>query len=442
MSSLQARLLALVLAATVVVWATTVLVTLSDAREEIDELLDGHLAQSASLLIAQVVGEVEEIDLEHAPLLHEDARKVAFQVWDREGRLRLHSLKSPNEPLGGEAPGLTQRRVEGHQWRVFSAWDPEGEYLVHVGERLDVREELTEEMLEALLQPLLFALPVLTLAIWLAIRHAMRPLRSLAGQVAERAPEHLAPLPESGVPREVGPLVAQLNRLFDRIAASLERERRFTADAAHELRTPVAGIKAQAQVARMAGSAPVREEALARIEDGADRAARLVGQMLTLARLESQQDTPRTGLDLHALAVEAAARAAPAALERAVHVEVEGGPAPVKGVPGLLEVLIGNLLDNAVAHSPPEGRVRLGVAREQGRVRLSVEDQGPGIPAGERERAFARFHRLEGAPHGGSGLGLSIVQRIVDIHGGRVELLEPATGSGLRVEVVLPSAAG
>jgi len=440
MRSLQSRLLLLVLAVTLTVWTVTVVVTWRDALHEIDELLDAHLAQAASLLIAQVLSDVEEIDLEHAPLLHKEARKVAFQVWDRGGRLRLHSLNAPNEIFGSRTPGFAERRVEGRRWRVFSAWDPSGEYLVQVGERVDVREELSHEMIAALLRPLLLALPVLALAIWLAIRAALRPLSALARAVGQREPAHLASLPEAGAPREVRPLIAQLNRLFGRIAESMERERRFTADAAHELRTPVAGIKAQAQVARMASSGQVRDEALARVVEGADRAGHLVDQMLTLARLESQPGGQQESLDLHALAVEVAAQRAPAALARGVHLEVdEQASGHVEGVQGLLEVMLGNLVDNAVAHSPTGGRVVIAVLPEAQRVRLRVEDEGPGIAPEEREKVFERFRRLEGAPAGGSGLGLSIVRRIADIHRGRIELVE-AEGGGLCVDVVLPSA--
>ena len=441
MRSLQARLAVLVLTVTLVVWSLTVIVTWRDALHEIDELLDGHLAQAAALLIAQALDEVEEIDLEHAPLLHKDARKVAFQVWDRHGRLRLHSLNAPNVVFGGDVPGFVERRVEGRRWRVFSAWDPSGEYLVQVGERVDVREELSRDMIAALLRPLLVALPVLALAIWIAIRAALGPLSTLAREVAQREPEHLAPLPEAGALREVRPLIAQLNRLFVRIAESMERERRFTSDAAHELRTPVAGIKAQAQVARMASSARVRDEALDRVVSGADRAGRLVDQLLTLARLEAQSGGRQERVDLRALAVDVAAQRAPAALARSVQVEVDEGAAVwVDGVPGLLEAMLGNLVANAVAHSPAGGRVRIAVLPQGGSTRLRVEDEGPGIAPADRVKVFERFHRLEGAPPGGSGLGLSIARRIAEIHRGRIELAETERGSGLRADVLLPSA--
>ena len=436
MRSLQARLLALVLAATLLVWVVTVLLTWRDARHEIDELLDGHLAQAASLLMAQVVSEVGEIDLEHAPLLHKHARKVAFQVWDRSGRLQLHSANAPSEALGSGDEGFSARTVEGRGWRVFSAWDPQREFLVQVGERVDVRDELAREMIDALLRPLLIALPVLALLIWLAIRRGLQPLSSLAREVGQRQPAHLHPLAEPGAPREVQPLIAQLNRLFERIAASTERERRFTADAAHELRTPVAGIKAQAQVARMAASTQVRDEALARVVVGADRAGRLVEQMLTLARLEALDETARERIDLHALAVDIAAELAPAALARGVQLEVaEAQPVWVQGVPGLLQVLLRNLIDNAVRHAPAGTAVRVAARAEHDALCLCVEDAGPGIPEAERERAFDRFHRLGNAAEGGSGLGLSIARRIADIHGARVELSSASGGAGLRVEV-------
>jgi len=438
--SLQARLLVLVLAATILVWAATVVFTWRDARHEIDELLDGHLAQAASLLIAQVMRDVEEIDLEHAPVLHKDARKVAFQVWDRRGQLRLHSANAPSEALSRGGEGFAERRVEGRRWRVFSAWDPSGEYLVQVAERVDVREELAREMIGALLSPLLVALPVLALAIWFAIRTALQPLSRLARDVGQREPGQLEPLSESGAPREVRPLIAQLNRLFARIGISLERERRFTADAAHELRTPVAGIKAQAQVARMAASEQVRDEALSRVVAGADRAGRLVEQMLTLARLEALDGTERMRFDLRNRAVDVAAQRAPGALERDVQLEVaEGAPAFIEGLPGLVDVLLGNLVDNAIAHAPVHTRVHLAARQEDGVIRLRVEDQGPGIAPAEREKVFERFHRLDGAPMGGSGLGLSIVRRIAEIHRARIEL-GGGEGGGLRVDVLFPAA--
>ena len=440
--SLKRRLLVLALAAVALVWLVTVLITWLDARHEIHEVLDAHLAQSASLLLVQLAHDVDEIETEHAPLLHKDARKVAFQVWV-DGRLGLHSVNAPQGPLGTRAQGFSDRTVEGQRWRVFTSWDASGEYLVHVGEHMELREELATEMAIGLLRPLLVALPALGILLWIAVGHGLGPLAGLTGEVARRDPDNLAPLDAARAPREVLPLVEQLNRLFGRIAQSFERERRFTADAAHELRTPVAAIKAQAQVAQLAAGAQARDHALEQVVAGAERAARLVEQLLTLARLDVIDRSVLQPCALRALATQVVAEIAPAALTRNVRLELLGAPdaqdVQLPCVPTLVEVLLRNLIDNAVRHGAG-GTVRVAVAREPARAVISVEDQGPGIPEHERGKVLERFYRLADAGEGGSGLGLSIVQRIAQIHGAEIVMGSGEGGKGLRVDVRFPLA--
>lgn len=437
--SLKARLLLLALAATIAVWVATTVVTWIDAREEIDELLDAHLAQAASLLIAQSAGEVEEIDIEHAPLLHKDARRVAFQLWENGESLRLHSVNAPQVPLGTSHEGFSNRVIDGKAWRVFTAWNGSHEILVHVGERADVRSELAQQLIVGLLRPLLVALPVLALLLWFAVSRGLRPLDTLTREVAKRQPENLAPIEAGRAPHEVAPLIDQLNRLFDRIGRSLERERRFTADAAHELRTPVAGIKAQAQVAKMAGSEDTRNHAIDQVLTGADRAGRLVEQLLTLARLDSAARNLLQPTDLRKLAVDVVADVVPSAMVKHVSLElVEGDASIVPAIPALLEVLLRNLIDNAIRHSPAGSVVVVRVAQQGDHALLSVTDNGPGIPAEQRENVFQRFYRLPEAGEGGSGLGLAIVRHIAELHGAQVALAEPPTGTGLEVTVRFP----
>jgi two-component system sensor histidine kinase QseC len=444
--SLKRRLLVLALAATALVWLVTVLFTWLDARHEIHEVLDAHLAQSASLLLVQLSQDIDEIETEHAPLLHKDARKVAFQIWEQGTRLGLHSVNAPQEPLGTRAQGFSERTVEGGRWRVFTSWDASGEYLIHVGERMELREELATEMAVSLLRPLLVALPVLGIVLWIAVGRGLGPLAGLTGEVAQRDPDNLAPLDAARAPREVLPLVEQLNRLFGRIAQSFERERRFTADAAHELRTPVAAIKAQAQVAQLASAADARDHALGQVVAGAERAARLVEQLLTLARLDVIDRSAFEPCGLRALAAQVLAEMAPAALSRGVRLELTDAPdvpdvpdVQVRCIPTLVEVLVRNLVDNAVRHGAG-GAVRVAVAREPGCAVVSVVDQGPGIPEHERGKVLERFYRLPEAGEGGSGLGLSIVQRIAQIHGATLALDSGEGGKGLRVEVRFPLA--
>jgi two-component system sensor histidine kinase QseC len=436
--SLQRRLLLLALGATAAVWIATIAFTWFDARHEIDELLDAHLAQAAALLIVQTAGEIEEVDIEHAPMLHRQARKVAFQVWESGRTLRVHSVNAPNEPLGTREEGFGDQVVEGQRWRVFTAWNAERDMLIHVGERSRVREELASDLAEGLLRPLLFALPALGVLLWLAIRGGLHPLFALRGEVAQRAPDNLVPIDGGNAPREVRPLIDQLNRLFERIRQSLERERRFTADAAHELRTPVAAVKAQAQVARIAASEDARNHALDQVVSGADRAGRLVDQLLTLARLDAVDIGRLAPHSLRPLAAQVLAEVAPAALARGVAVELADGPdAQVRCEPGLVAVLLRNLVDNAVNHAGT-GTVRIDVDASRDRAILGVIDQGPGIPPQEREKVLQRFYRLESAGEGGSGLGLSIVQRVAELHGATLRLGAGEGGKGLRVEVSFP----
>ncbi|MCC6209756.1 MAG: hypothetical protein IT513_01815 [Burkholderiales bacterium] len=313
------------------------------------------------------------------------------------------------------------------------------EHLPH-REARHARDEIVEALGEALVWPLAAALPALALAIWLGVGGGLRPLGELRAQLARRGPADLAPLEAARAPVEIEPLVAELNRLFGRIGESLERERRLTADAAHELRTPLAVLSTQAQVARRAEGDAARNEALDAIVAGAERAARLAEQMLTLARLEAGQDAgAMRRADLRELARAALAEAAPRALAQALEVSLEDGPAvELDCHPVLIEVLLRNLLDNALRYTPARGAVRVTVQGSERGARLEVCDTGVGVPAEELPRLGERFHRLESAGGPGSGLGLSIVRRVAELHRGRVRFASGPGGKGLAAVVELP----
>lgn len=437
--SLKRRVLTLALAGMALVWVGTVIVTYFDAREELNEILDAHLTQAAALLIAQTTGEFEEIETEHALPLHKYSRRVAFQIWER-GQLRLHSANAPQTPLASREQGFSDSSIAGQRWRVFSSLDASGKLLIHVAEQAEVRDKLAREVAKNLLYPLLIALPLFATLLWLAVSRGLRPLASLTREVALREPDNLAPLPVGAAPSEVLPLIDRLNRLFERIAASIQNERRFTADAAHELRTPVAAIKAQAQVARGAQDAAERSHALDSVILGCDRAAHLIEQLLTLARLDALQKSALESCELQILAVEVIAEMTPPARQKGVHLELaEGEAASVQALPGLLRILLRNLIDNAVRYSPAGTRVQVRVDRADGRPRIAISDNGPGIPAEEREKVLERFYRPLGTGEQGSGLGLSIVQRIAAIHGATLQLASGETGRGLRVTIVFPA---
>jgi two-component system sensor histidine kinase QseC len=446
------RLLAGVLAAVAAAWIAVAWTGYRQARRELDELLDAHLAQFAALLVAQLSEEHDdddheeeeddddELELEHAPRLHPYTRHLAFQVWERGRRLRLHSRLAPDTRLSPDDDGFSEAAAGGERWRVFSAWTRDRRLLVQVGERAAARDAVAREIAGHLLLPLGIALPLLGLALAVAIGRALRPLRALADAVGRRDPERLQPVAALAVPREVAPLVERLNALFARIAASLERERAFTADAAHELRTPLAAIRAQAQVARQATRDDERRHALDQVIAGCDRAARLAEQLLTLARLDAEGWQGRfAACDLAEIARDELAALAPRAHERGVALELAAeGAAPVRGEAALLGILLRNLADNAVRHSPRHGTVQVRVAPDSAGVRLAVSDEGPGIPPAERARVLDRFYRLLGGDETGAGLGLSIAARIAALHGATLALDDAPGGRGLLITVRFP----
>ncbi len=434
--SVRRRLLFTLLGGVALVWLAAAAVTAWETRVEMQELLDAHLAQSAALLAAQIGEEIDEVELEHVETLHKYARNVAFQIWEDGDTLLLHSPDAPMQRLSAAQEGFSDATVNGRRWRVFSHWDDKREYLVQVGEATVARDHLENEVLEKLVQPLLVALPLLGLLVWFGVGSALKPIDRIGAALARRDPQYLAPL-EGEVPREIAPMVERLNGLLERVQSSLESERRFTSDAAHELRTPLAALKTQLQVAQGAGDNSEREQAIAKAIAAVDRATRLVEQLLTLARLEhdawqSQAET----VDLHRLAAQALADAAPAAAGKNIRLSLEGEPGlTITGHTGLLAILLRNLIDNALRYSPPQTDVLVNVRHAADEILLEVQDQGPGIPAAERDNALRRFHRLEGAEASGSGLGLSIVARIAQLHQARLELTEAGEKGGLKVLV-------
>ncbi|MBI5006940.1 MAG: sensor histidine kinase N-terminal domain-containing protein [Nitrosomonadales bacterium] len=438
--SLKRRLLLLSLATVALVWLGASAFIYFDAREEFDEVLDGHLAQEASLLAAQATHELTELETDHTPLLHKYSRRVAFQIWEIGGGLRLHSENAGAQPLTVNQSGFSDSTMGGHRWRVFTSMDESGMFLIHVAERADVREDMARDIAGNLLQPLLISLPVLALLLWVAVARGLRPLARLAAEVERRAPEALSPLDAEAAPHEVLPLIERLNQLFVRIDATFQRERRFTADAAHELRTPVAAIKAQAQVARKAAAEAERLHALDNAILGCDRATHLIEQLLTLARV----DAPGAGVaevcSLSEIAAGEIAVIAPEALGKGVHIELHAqDTAPVQGNPELLRILMRNLLDNAVRHTTPGTMVRVATESIKGVVGVSVCDDGPGVSEQELSKISERFYRPVETQASGSGLGLSIVRRIAEVHGAEVVFARADTGRGLCVTVTFGS---
>jgi two-component system, OmpR family, sensor histidine kinase QseC len=437
--SLQGRLLVLVIGVVVGVWLITALFIWRDARSELDELLDSHLAQAAALLVIQQTQSVDDDDTIDSRVPHPYAPKVAFQIF-HEGQAVVRSANAPTEPMipvdRELGQGFATVQINGEAWRVFSTRGPREDTRVYVGERVDSRTSILLAVLRGTLWPMAVALPLFGLATGWAVRQGVAPLKRLRRTIALRGPDDLAPVVMTQTPAEMSPVLDALNQLFVRIQTVWEAERRFTADAAHELRTPIAAIRTQAQVALAETDDALRQHALRATLEGCDRATRLVNQLLVLSRLESGATLELMKVDLTALVQRVVAELAPMAITRRQSLEFDGARhCHVRGDEMLLAALVRNLVDNAIRYSPPGASVLIKTKTENKSAVLSVEDSGPGLADSDRPRLGERFFRVPGTAESGSGLGWSIVQRIVDLHIASVNVRRSLALGGLEVQV-------
>lgn len=368
--------------------------------------------------------------------------KFNFQVWTNGGRLLLHSATSPRVPLTAENDGFSDKVIDKQKWRVFNAYNEKSGTRTVLAERYDTRNDLGRRIAQDDLYIMLLTFPLSGLLIWIIIGRGLNSLERIAEEVANRAPTHLEPVDIDVVPEEVKPLIDELNKLFFRLKEGFEREKRFAADAAHELRTPLAALKAQAQVALNTNDIETKNIALQKLIASVNRSTHVVQQLLTMSRLvpEAAGINDVDSVNLVKLTREILALLAPVALEKNIDLSFESDKDSLVmvGNATALEILVRNLVDNAIRYTPDNGQVTVKVKRKAKELILEVADNGPGIPAELRQRVFERFFRVLGTKTPGSGLGLAIVQQICELHQGRMELDEPKTGTGLIIRVYFP----
>lgn len=433
--SLRMRLLVGMLSIVAVVWLLSAFGSYAQARRELGELLDAHLATSAALLVAQASEELEEIELEHLPDLGDAHQRLALQVWS-DGRLGVHSANAPNVPLAPFRHGFFDVTAAGTVWRVYSTRSREGDW-VQVGEPVSARTDILREALASQAWPMLLALPLLGVGIWFVLGRGLSPLQRMAQAVGMRAPLDTTPIVADDAPREIRPLLDRLNALFARTGESIEREHRFIGDASHELRTPLAAIRAQAQVAQGARDDAERQRALAGVIAGCDRMTGLTEQLLTLSRLEAGVLSSATArASMHDIVQETLAEFAQLAQRQQARISLDMPDGlSVDCDPLLLQIVLRNLVGNALRYGGAGVAIRIAAARENGTVSLSVCDDGPGIAPEHRARALQRFDRLDAYAADGAGLGLAIVQRIADAIGAQLSLTDGLEGRGLCVSL-------
>ncbi|WP_186119314.1 ATP-binding protein [Burkholderia gladioli] len=403
---------------------------LAEANELFDYQLQAIAAALPSEPFSQVFGSRTNGD-----------EGIVIQIWNRNGGLMYFS--HPRAPIAPRAElGFSTERTDRGEWRVYGAIV--GDNVVQLAQPLSVRNRLAASVALRTVWPLILLLPFLGAAVWMIVGRGMRPLRRVTRAVESRRPEALDPLPDNRLPQEVQPLVHALNGLLARLAAALDTQKAFVADAAHELRTPLAAVQIQAQLVARAQDDETRREALADLQSGVTRATRLAEQLLALARSEPDGATVREPVALADVLAHCVSAQAVVAQKRNIDLGIEEAqPAIVDADIGALRVMLNNVLDNAVKYTPEGGRIDVSLSFNEGRALVRVADSGPGIPPEERERVFDRFYRDSSARMrtdvSGSGLGLAIVKRVAAQQRATVTLGESPAG-GLLVEIAFPGA--
>jgi two-component system sensor histidine kinase QseC len=459
LASLHGRLRWLIILVLAAVLLPLGLLSIHRTIEEVDELSDGRLAQSARTL--QVL--VEHVGLQalrrdgvagmQVPIetgygtlpkrrRHTYESEVGFQVFDRDGHLLLATanLSALPSPVTGDA-AFQDVQQGSYRWRVFVLRDDADGVVIRTGERYDSRHDIMHAVWLEHSLPLLIGLPLLAWLVGWAVTRGLRPLEALTGALSSREPGSHKPVLLRDAPLELQPVLAALNGQLARLEDAIERERRFSADVAHELRTPLATAMINIESAMTTADPDVVDMALTNAQHVISSLARRIEQLLALARLEAGAvSTQRTRVDLIAVAMSVIEELASVIADSGVELSFARftPQLSVYGYEAALAALLRNLLENALRHVPAGGRVQLSIERSESAALIDVIDDGPGIPAERRASVFARFHREADSRGDGYGLGLSIVQRAAQLHDAGIELLDSPYGNGLRVRVIIP----
>ncbi|MET0265623.1 MAG: ATP-binding protein [Duganella sp.] len=445
--SLRRRLVAVIVAASSVLWLASLAIVTLIAWHETNEVFDDALEESGYMLIAATSAWDERSLL--APARSSHGRKVDMQYQVvRDGRVLQRSGGAPEQPFVRDFDddhGFADPQLDGRRWRVFvvrsePAAGPQ-RVEVQVGQQYKKRYDILEELAEHLWLPVLGVLALLALVCWLLIARVLTPLRRTATAIAAKTPHDLALVPTAGQPRELLPIVLALNGVLARLDGALQAERRFTADAAHELRTPLAGLHMHVQLLQR--QHPALAAPFDKLRTDIGRVTALVDSLLTLARLDpvAREQLAIAPVALAPLLQQLQASHAEAAARRGITLAVRCDVAQVQANADMLQIVLRNLVDNALRYGRDGGRVEIEAGSIAGQVCITVRDDGPGVEPASRQRLTERFFRVLGTEQGGSGLGLSIVQRIADLHSVAVSFGDGIGGRGLAVTLNFPASA-
>ncbi len=376
-------------------------------------------------------------------LTNTETPNLIYQIWRSDGKLILHSFNNTSASLVNSPLGFSDDRIQNNDWRVYAGIDETTGAKIVVAQQADVRNKLTDLIARNNTYVTLVTYPIFAILVWLIIGVALRSMTKLTNHISRRAPSDLEPINLEKIPIEIKPVVDELNQLLGRLKTTFERNKRFVADTAHELRTPLAALKTQAQVALRADDEKAHQNALVKIAQSVDRCSHVVTQLLTLSSLREEESLNDVHpLNLHALTIEILTYLAPIALEKQIDIELAPAPSEsiIMGNNISLGILIRNLVDNAIRYTPPNGAIHVEIKDQDNCIALRITDTGPGIPPELHERVFDRFYRVLGTKQTGSGLGLAIVKQITDLHHASIHLNKPLNGTGLQVDVLFPKA--
>lgn len=411
---------------------------------EVDEIFDQMLVRTAASVFAVLPATPGQGDAARLPdkkIIGSDptAQRPAITLRDTQGKVLIQSTEFPALDFDSDNAHFQTVSHAQRRWRVFQRRDAQEQYWIQVAAPLDERDELLRKMIAPALLALFGLLVLVPPTVFVGLRGGLKPLRRLTRSLSNRTAPLVPTLTDDEVPIELAPFTQAIDRLVERLRASLEHERRFTGDAAHELRHPLAALRLELDLAGGAEEAAERSVHLQRAHAALDRMQRLVTQLLTLARVENLTELDDAGpLHLAVMAERALQEASERAAASGIALSLDhAGNDQVRGSAGLLGILVKNLVDNALRHAPEHGEVNIRIACQGGQVTLEVNDDGAGFSATDIGRLGERFHRPDGSLGEGSGLGLSIVQAIVTLHHGNVEFARSELG-GARVSVSLP----
>lgn len=444
LNSLRGRLFLILVATTGFIWLCATAWIFLQTRSEVEHVLDTRLQEAARMVSSLAInGDVVPSGTpEFSSALIPNAgyeRQLSCQIWSLDGRLVARSSGAPDGSLGNQRDGFSDQQVGGEPWRVYAVSDLKKGIRVLVGDRLGLRERLVSDLIRGLLWPTLVIVPLLGLLIWTSLGRGLRPLQLMAAELKGRSLDDMKPINAMHTPPELLPLANSLNSLFARVEAARQHEREITAFAAHELRTPLAGLKTQAQVAIATNDPAAREIALRHIVVSVDRTSRLVRQLLAMARLDAQSGVElKDTVNLGKLLDEIAGPDSTAACSISLVLNPSLYDISLVTNRDLLTIALRNLHENALHHMPNDGAVKWSASISDAFATITVEDEGPGIPENELPLVTNRFFRGRHKSPSGSGLGLAIVQIALEKIGATLTLDNRRDRAGLRATLSFP----